>query len=341
MALYPWQLSSWHQLITQPSLPHALLLTGERGIGKRQFAEYIAQYLLCEAKETKQAPCADCVACHWFSTGNHPDFRVLSLDEIEQVDEQDSTPRKKNGQWITVESVRTLHDFIQVGAHRGGHRVVLVYPADAMNLAGANAFLKMLEEPPEGVIFILVSHRWQRLLSTIKSRCRRFALPTPEEAQALLWLQTQKVEQAHIHLRHCGGAPLRAYQQAQLDQASLLNILLPYLSEPHKWNVGELALTLEKLKVETVEIIDCLQKWVVDWVLYQETGQARYYPDYIIGLKAATQQSPSVWTFYDLLLQAREHALHPLNQRLLVEKIFYSWIEVLKEAHQPSQTVHV
>jgi DNA polymerase-3 subunit delta' len=335
MMLYPWQMSSWHQLIAQRArLPHALLLTGEAGIGKRQFAEHLAQYLLCEAKDANQMPCGSCLACHWFKEGNHPDFRVLSLDEIVPIEELEGIARKRSGQWITVEAVRTLNDFTQVGAHRGGHRVVLVYPAEAMNLAGANAFLKMLEEPSEGVIFILVSHCWQRLLSTIKSRCRRFALPTPDEAQALHWLTLQKVEQPHIHLRHCGGAPLHAYQQAQMDQSGLLNIMLRHLSEPQKWNVGELAADIEKLKVETIDIIDCLQRWVVDWVLYQATGKAHYYPDCIAGLQSRGQLGARVWIFYDLLLQARQYALHPLNQRLLLEKIFYTWIEVLKEAHQ-------
>lgn len=335
MTLFPWQQQRWQQLMAQrASLPHALLLTGEAGIGKRQFAEYLAQYLLCETADKTDRPCGHCAACTWFMEGNHPDFRLLSLDETGEVENTQTATGKKPGQWITVEMIRALTDFVHVGAHRRGQRVILVYPAEAMNVAAANAFLKMLEEPPKDVVFILVSHHWQRLLPTIKSRCRRFALPMPDEAQALSWLTSEGVDNAYTPLRHFGGAPLRALAHAKLDQTGVLTLLLDKLAQPGKLNVGELAADIEKLKAETVDVVECLQKWVLDNVLYQQTGQIHYYPDYEAALPGRGQFGPQLWAFYDMLLEARRYARHPLNQRLLLEKIFYAWIDVLKESYQ-------
>lgn len=332
MALYAWQEQTWQKLMMQrDSLHHALLFTGEMGIGKRQFAEYLAQYLLCEEKESTIHPCGHCNACLWFKEGNHPDFRRLSLQE-EAIEEKE-TSSKKPGQWITVDAVRALQDFLHIGSHRRGMRVVLVYPVEAMNITAANALLKVLEEPPLGVVFILVSHRWQRLLPTIKSRCFRVNLPMPDLEVALNWLKEAGMTEPLMHLRHHAGAPLKALAQVETEHTALLNMLLAYLSEPKKQSVSDLAAEIEKLKVQTVDIIDCLQKWALDSILYQKTARIRYYPDYEQALSSKGQLGSKFWTFYDMLLTMRRHASHPLSQKLLVEKIFYQWIDVLKEAY--------
>lgn len=332
MTLYAWQEEAWQKLMKRPeNLHHALLLTGEMGIGKRHFADYLAQYLLCEEKGSSTHPCGYCSACLWFKAGNHPDYRLVSLSEEVQKEEVVS---KKATHWITVETIRALQDFLHIGAHRRGRRVVVVDPADSMNITAANALLKVLEEPPSDLIFILVSHRWQRLLPTIKSRCFRVALPMPTTDVALAWLQEKGMNQPLIHLRHCAGAPLKALTQLDAEQGALLNRLLAYLSEPKKTVIGDLVGEIDKLKVETLDIIDCLQKWVLDSVLYQQAAKIRYYPDYEETLSKQGRFGSKFWVFYRMLVAMRRHALHPLNQKLLLEKIFYQWIDVLKEAKQ-------
>jgi hypothetical protein len=92
---------------------------------------------------------------------------------------------------IKIEQIRALADFMNISTHRQGLRVVVLYPAEALNTPASNALLKTLEEPPPGTVFLLSSNSLDRLLPTILSRCRKFALPMPDEAQALAWLKEQ------------------------------------------------------------------------------------------------------------------------------------------------------
>ena len=141
-----------------------------------KFAQHLAQGLLCEAPQASGEPCGQCAACRWFTQGNHPDYRAVvpealaglvgvsdpgSTDEKADADEGKKTrvPSKE----IKIEQVRALLDFCGVGSHRGGLRVVLLYPAEALNVAASNALLKTLEEPPSGVVFLMVSARVDRL----------------------------------------------------------------------------------------------------------------------------------------------------------------------------------
>ena len=112
---------------------------------------------------------------------------------------------------------------------RGGLRVVLVQPAETMNTQAANALLKMLEEPPASVVFLLVTHNKDRLLPTIKSRCRPFLLPAPSAEEALAYLKTQNTPQAEALLAFHSGAPLFA---AEPEQDAMREELCQLLAKP-------------------------------------------------------------------------------------------------------------
>lgn len=160
-------------------LHHAWLLTGPLGVGKATLAWRIARFLLATPEEpgglfaappaTLDIPAADPVArrIHAGSEG-----RLFILRRA--WDEE----RKRLKAVITVDEVRRLGSFLHLSAPDGGRRAVIVDPADEMNPQAANALLKMLEEPPGGVTFLLVSHAPSRLLPTIRSRCRELRLAT-------------------------------------------------------------------------------------------------------------------------------------------------------------------
>jgi len=170
--IYPWQTDDWQRLQQlRAHWPHALLLHGEAGIGKLQFAQHLAQGLLCEMAAPNGEPCGTCRACLWFSQGNHPDYRAVLPEALAglaagSADAADASADKADGdegkktrtpsKEIKIEQVRALLDFCGVGSHRGGMRVVVLYPAEALNVAAANALLKTLEEPPSGVVFLMV-----------------------------------------------------------------------------------------------------------------------------------------------------------------------------------------
>ena len=168
----------WSRLTgTLERLPHALLLHGAPGVGKLALAERFAQLLLCEDRKQAAQPCSACDSCRWFEVGNHPDIRFLEPETLarnvaapEEGEEGKAKEGKASNQ-IRIEQARALGAFVHVVSHRGGRRVVIVHPAEDMNTATANSLLKILEEPPAGAFFLLVSHRPARLLPTIRSRC--------------------------------------------------------------------------------------------------------------------------------------------------------------------------
>src|SRR5262249_31352913 len=150
--------SVWEKLqARRQRLPHALLITGQRGLGKYALAKEFAAGLLCEDPGTDGRACGRCLACGWVAQGNHPDFRPLQPDALAEAENEAEDGKKKASQQITIEQVRGLDDFFNIGTHRSGLRVILVYPTEAMNRNTANALLKSLEEPSPGTLFLLVS----------------------------------------------------------------------------------------------------------------------------------------------------------------------------------------
>ena len=217
--IHEWNKGIWNELASLAErLPHALLIHGPVGVGKRALAEHLAQFLLCEGPGSGR-PCGRCDGCRWFVAGNHPDVRWLEPEaiakaaatEAEEEDRATTRPAKPSLE-IKVEQVRALADFLNVGSHRGRQRIALVHPAEDMNLHAANSLLKSLEEPPPGAVFVLVSHRPARLLPTIRSRCIALPVGLPERAVAEAWLRANDVADAARWLAFAGGAPLLALE---------------------------------------------------------------------------------------------------------------------------------
>lgn len=179
------------EAFTSGRLHHAWMLTGPKGVGKATLAWKIARFLL-------DAP-ADQGGLFGMppppvSLDTDPDsplarrMRALSEPRLFLLRR---TPNEKGvalSQFITVDDVRAMKSFFALSAADGGKRVAIVDAVDDMNIAAANALLKLLEEPPAGVVFLLIAHQPARLLPTIRSRCRELrltALTPPDLARAL------------------------------------------------------------------------------------------------------------------------------------------------------------
>lgn len=264
-------------------LPHALLIHGPRGVGKRVLAERISQLLLCEGEKR---PCDTCDACRWFRGGNHPDFRRVEPEFLW------AEKPEKPSLVIKVEQVRELADFLYIGSHRGRLRVALVHPAEEMNENAANALLKGLEEPPAGAIFILVSHCPAQLLPTIRSRCVAVPVPLPPHNIALDWLAREGVTEPQRWLAYAGGAPLRATQYAALGPVSLTP-------------VGE--------RDGLEPLADALQKIALDRALMAFGLAAKYQT----SPATVTREQARAWlAFARRMGEERLLCRHPLNPRL-------------------------
>lgn len=213
-AALPWLEEPWARvsaLLEAERMPHALLLFGPAGIGKRAFAARIAGAVLCEGPPPR--PCGACRSCHLFSVGNHPDLRRLAPEE--------------GAAGIRIGPVRALveHSALTSG---GGAKVAIAAPAEAMNPAAANTFLKTLEEPPGRTVFLLVSDAPGMVLPTIRSRCRKMALPAPPRAAALAWLEAAGAggpDAAGRLLDLAGGMPLAALDLSRRHEREALESL--------------------------------------------------------------------------------------------------------------------
>jgi len=289
-------------------MPHALLIHGPRGVGKLALAERAAQLLLCEHQDPAARPCERCDACRWYLAGNHPDFRRVEPEalakappEVEEPEEGSETPARRTKQpsiVITVDQVRALADFLNIGSHRGGTRVALVHPAEDLYPNAANALLKSLEEPAAGAMFILVSHRPARLLPTVRSRCVAVPVPIPPAEVALKWLGSQGAEDPKRWLAFAGGAPLQALEYAQeaTDWDRLLKS--PNLVDDRD--------SLERLA-------EALQKIAYDRA-FSAFGLP---PKYRTGTGAATAGKARAWLTYARKMgENRLLTRHPLNPRL-------------------------
>lgn len=353
--LYIWQAELWQRWIElHARFPQAILLKGPQGIGKLDFAMNLARSLLCPNSYGSKLGCQDCSSCHWFEQGTHPDFRLL-LSGTQAIEMQESSvihtsltlkmwtksiaeemlddqqkKGKKPSKEISVNQVRSLANLINLSTHQGGHRVVLIYPAESMNASAANALLKTLEEPPERMLIILVSHKPQQLLPTIVSRCLALAAPLPSFEVSSTWLQKQNNTNPIAMLARTGFAPLLA---ARLAEEALgereYSIFLQEIRQPTEFDVFALAEQLQR--TEPCFVIHWLQQWCYDLGSAKLTGSVRYNPYHsdLINKLSSKISIFDLLRYQNELIIAKREALHPLNPKLLFESLLLAYRRVM------------
>lgn len=337
---FQWNSKIREQLLGQglDRLPHAMLLVGPAGVGKTAFSEQLATLLLCESITAEITACGNCQACRWLDAGNHPDFRRVAPDGDDETEEGASEKTKKRGPGtIRIDQIRELESFVFVGSHRNGRRVVLVTEADAMNGAAANSLLKILEEPPSSVYFILISSRTKSLLPTIRSRCRVIAFGPPDTAAATAWLAGAGLEkQAARYLDLAGGAPMRVAQWKEQGQLAPLEAMVESLLTPPsdpialatRWDgllKGDGQFRLENLVEE-------VQRWLFDLAQERVAGQVRYHGGWPRPKGLQNLNPIALLAAWREIGQFRRSARHPLNQLLFLENLAAHYLRALRPA---------
>ncbi|HVP05367.1 MAG TPA: DNA polymerase III subunit delta' [Dehalococcoidia bacterium] len=183
---------------------HAYLFAGPDGTGRAAAAKRLAQALNCTGAEP---PCGECAPCRRIEGGIHADVQTLTI-----ATDAEGAVRKA----ISVEQVREMEAAVALAPYEGRTRVVVIDPADAMSDGAQNAFLKTLEEPPPNAVFVLIAGNEERLLETVRSRCRRieFRLVPASEIEAALVAQGVEGERARLLARLSGGRPGWALEAA-------------------------------------------------------------------------------------------------------------------------------
>ena len=318
--IYPWHESAWRQLAAQwGNRPNAWLLTGRRDTGKTAFARHLAQALLCEQPQAEHQPCDNCPSCHLFAQGSHPDYYELAPE----LPAEGESARKLLQ--IKIDAVRAVLAPLLQSSVRGGLRVVLVQPAEIMNTQAANALLKMLEEPPASVVFLLVTHNKDRLLPTIKSRCRPFLLPAPSAEEALGYLKTQNTPQAEVLLAFHSGAPLFA---AEPEQDAMREELCQLLAKPRLLAILDYAAAFDKQKWPLAVFLDWLHKWLADIALAQQNLPPLYYPQHQAAIfqVASRTRGAALFQLVHTLNRLSPYGRHTLSVRMQVENLLTGYL---------------
>ncbi|CAI3114764.1 DNA polymerase III subunit tau [Acinetobacter calcoaceticus] len=216
--VYPWQKTTWDTLITRfPNIGHGLLFYGKQGCGKHAFAKHFLAWVLCLNKQVHGA-CGECSSCQWLKSDTHPNYVHITTDE----------ENKKQNAKIKIEKIRDLLPFVQQTGE--GWRVILIEPAEALNLASSNALLKTLEEPGERVVLILLADHYLKLPATIRSRLQHFALDRISYEQATSYLDEHLSELAEVQpdllLGLSNDMPLQAIEIAKSDWFAKRQIFL-------------------------------------------------------------------------------------------------------------------
>ncbi len=251
-ALPPWLVDDARRLLQRElddRFPHALLLTGVDGVGKRAFAAWLAEALLClERVDAGGADvlgaCGQCAACHQLAAGTHPDLALLAPEGRSET--------------IRIDAVRVLMEWLQLTPGAQSRRVALVTAADRMNRNAANSLLKTLEEPAEGAVLILTASQLGRLPATVRSRCQRMLLRPGEGRVARDWLLAQPgIDEAALAehlLEACADAPFAAIRRSARDALANFSLLQEAWLDLflHRRSIGRIVSALTDLPREEI-----------------------------------------------------------------------------------------
>ena len=316
----------------QAALPHALLLAGPPGVGKRAFAERLGSFLLCE--NPAEAPCGRCRSCRLYAVRaqrdpeetrpdgslaqpdgypGHPDARFVGFAFNDKT-------KKMYGE-IVVDQIRELSAWLALTPQVGRAQVVLIEPADAMNNAAANALLKTLEEPNPARFLLLVSAHPARLPPTIRSRCQRIGFSLPPADVATKWLLEQGIDRtaAAAALEASGGNPGLALTWARDGSAALREEVATHLRslQQGKGNAAEIASTWARSDADR-------RLWFAAMLVQAETAaraQRARGPLALTGEADLTKLA----TWFDRANRARDLLRGPLRAELVLLELLVEW----------------
>ena len=325
--LFPWQREAARAALRhRDRWPHALLIAGREGIGKRSFALELARSLLCERPDADGLACGACASCHYAEAGQHPDLRIVLPVEID--DDNVATPSL----WINVAHIRALIEWAALTSHRRVAKVAVIVPAERMNPAAANALLKTLEEPPSGTFLILVAHQPGRLPPTIRSRCQWLSAPSPDSATARAWLMEQDVREPERVLSQSAGAPLAALRLADAAYQAERTVWLDALGSPATLDPIELAARIDRAPRDARKLllgaaIDWLAAWCADIAAAKAGASPMRNTDYapVIASIATVVAPLPLFRYHRSLLQERAQIAHPLQPRLVAEALLFQY----------------
>jgi hypothetical protein len=311
--LYKWQQKDYSALTSTLKHPsQTLLISARPGIGQDILIQNYVALLMCEHSHEINGvayACNECQSCILFANNNHPDIYSLVVDV-----EAD----KKN---ISVEDIRGMLEFLSTSTHLGRHKVVLIPDVDLLSISSANALLKILEEPPSYVLFILQTTNISGVLATIRSRCHIHKLSVSDIPDAISYIENSGVWNPEFWLNYYDNAPLFTLQVSQEQFDALMNALL----QPSIDNIFTASAHFDAKSAGF--LIDFLSKWLNDLASYLQGAHMRYFMAYSTKLDSLAKRIDlqKVYYLFDKVNFLQDWTGHPLNYKLQLENLLLQY----------------
>lgn len=328
----PWLSRAWQTVqsrVAEDRLPHALILAGERGVGKRAWAGAVGGLLLCDNRLNRDSgqpiACGHCKQCELLAAASHPDIRVY-------------TPEKSR--MVKVDQVRALSSFAVASPQVAHHKVAIIDRADQLNINAANALLKTLEEPLPDVTLILLQESGRPVLPTIRSRCQTLTVPVPANSEANQWLASRvrelpedaqpSSEVLANALMLAGNAPRLALDYATGDFIGLRDTALERFKEFMKSRipVGEAAKAFKAMGLE--DTLWLFETWAADLARLIVGGNARDTDAAdMLGFLARTTSAWRAHELLDMVKDSRAASVYNASPELEASRLLIAWQKLM------------
>lgn len=347
--ILPWHQQAWSRFLRGTrNIHHGQLVVAPTGTGLEEFCVRISRYLLCSEPDTdKGSWCGKCQSCRLFAAHTHPDFHLVTTEQVSRNERmalipaysaryQDAESRQKKARpsrIIPIDQIRKLIERFSTHAHISARKVALFIQADRLNINASNAFLKLLEEPPEGSVFILATSEPSRLPKTVISRCVRITLPSPDPEQSASWLE-EHVPENEIEkvLSLSRGRPFAARSMHESGDAEIRFDTLSRLAGVLTGSISALDAAAALGKIEFEEVLQWVQGFTGEIIKWKQAGVEPWWQhDFVIKPNGLCTRR--LFGFYDKVVHYRSISRGSINEQLALEELL---IFLHKTAQTPS-----
>lgn len=305
------------KILKSGSLVNSYILKGPEGIGKRNFALYMAAKILCRTNDA----CGICPSCIKIKHFNHPDVIILS----------------KKDKTIGVDDIEEIIERIQIKPYEGDKKVVIIENFENTTIQAQNKFLKTLEEPVEDTIIILTANHLNSVLETIISRCQIFSLNRvdSEEIQRYLIKKGINSERARVIAKLSDGivgiAEKYLYEEYANLRSDVIDIAIK-ITKIKGLEITEIVKFFDEKKDYINEILDMLMTWFRDILMYKITynKDALINEDYFERIieESKILSYNKINEIIDIIKKTKEKLNYYSNYQLTIEAMLLNIQEV-------------
>ena len=319
MNIYPWQKNSWAELFSNKAkMPHAHIFYGPQTLEINKFVGELVKSVLCSQPTKENFACNSCQDCLWSET-SHPDLKL-----VESSSDKDE---KLNSDVLNVANAREVKKFLELTSHQAnGKKIVVIYGAERLNVAASNALLKTIEEPPINCLIIFTVNNLANLLPTITSRCRliSFSKPSKEDAKNFL-KETDNIDLIN-KLELYNNSPLQLISEKEM--LSDVSIILDELRKGD--GVDLMKVNNIWLNNGLAWIINLLQKWSYEILLYKLSEEHNYFPDYtkVVHKLALNADLSKLLTYQKSLNSIKSYAQTSVNKEINLNSVMIEYKKI-------------